>query len=159
MRIGTFEGYLLLHPLNPRYYILHQIPGAQFAYRTSWGDLITPTHAMKTDLGSIPKWIWWIPGFDRDHYSRSYCIHDYNYWTRRYPRWYADWLLLECLFSEIDENMREWNKWARPFIRAISMTQALVIVLNVRCFGWAAWLRKGSRRDSKKNICLTENKC
>jgi hypothetical protein len=169
MSRGHYFGYLLLHPVDTKYYRVRQLLD-EFGYETSWGQRIVPMDDEKTDLGSIPALVWWVPGFARDRYARSYVIHDHNYWLRLFPRWFCDFILLGGLFVELKENASRIPKWWRWAYLIYNSAAAFIVFSFVRAFGWLAWYSKGRRhrlqdkarwtsRSSQNSVSSTTARC
>ncbi len=89
--VGTFAGNCLLQPMQfdveGNKQIYQYIPDVMepLTYTTSFGQKIRP-EAMITDMGSIPSWLWSLPGLARDQFLLAYLIHDWLFEAKELGR-------------------------------------------------------------------------
>lgn len=76
---GAFFGKLILEWRGPSDWLfLQQADPLSFLRWT--GEQILP-ESIPTDLGSIPRPFWNLPGMDPEYYAKAYVIHDYFFRT------------------------------------------------------------------------------
>lgn len=77
---GAFFGRLILEWRGPSdWFLLQQQP---LYFIRANGERIWPEN-IPTDLGSIPRPFWNLPGLDPADYAKAYVIHDYMFKTHQ----------------------------------------------------------------------------
>lgn len=76
-KAGAFVGKLILEWVSDRNWrLLQQADPLSFVRGT--GEQILPV-SIPTDLGSIPRPFWTLPGMDPQAYAKAYVLHDYMF--------------------------------------------------------------------------------
>ncbi|MCG8531026.1 MAG: DUF1353 domain-containing protein [Desulfovibrionales bacterium] len=101
---GTFSGILTVEWHGPRKFLFRQQDGSSpsFSFTRANGEVIVPGQ-MKTDAGTIPKFLWTIPGFSPWEFGPAYIIHD---WEFRYHTCYRG----TKTFAEVNRTLLEGIK-------------------------------------------------
>ena len=61
------------------------------------GLYIEAPSGFRTDLGSIPRWLWWLLPRDDPHWAAAFVLHDWLCALANFPRLVAAALFLEML--------------------------------------------------------------
>lgn len=128
-----WEGKYQIEEVNAyQYRTLHFL-----SYKTKCGDVWCVPKGFITDGASIPRIFWSLIGSPfTGLYRRAALIHDYFYYTKLTPRWYADKIFLECMK---DLGVSYWKRWAMwAAVRAGA--------------GWIWRKRKGVYANKKEDI-------
>jgi len=87
-------------------------------------EWIHVSEGFETDFASIP--IVFMPFLTwKDKFNKASVVHDYLYYTKRYPRHIADKIFLEL---QIALGVEKWKAYTFYYV--------------VRLFGWTHWNRK-----------------
>lgn len=89
-KAGVFSGLPLVEWHGEIDYLYH--PSHFF---TRWtGEKVTPWKEFKTDGGSLPRFLWGLPGMNPWTYFPAYVIHDFCY------TFHEKGNIVECTFDE-----------------------------------------------------------
>ena len=77
---GRFSGILTVEWHGPRKFLFYQQPheDAAFSFTRHNGEVIVPGR-MRTDAGTIPKFLWTVPGFSPWEFGPAYIVHDWEF--------------------------------------------------------------------------------
>ena len=73
---GKFEGKVTVTWVEPNLFIYEPDPVTPLTYTAASGRKLVPTK-MYTDGGSIPPFLWGVPGYSPWGYAPAYIIHDW----------------------------------------------------------------------------------
>jgi hypothetical protein len=115
--VGTFRGTYTLRRIGPRVYRYIPDPADPLTFVRPDGGSVTLAREIETDLASVPRVCWWVPGFAPADLERPALIHDAAFqchhegadWTD-FPT--ANLLLWEGCRAEGYTRLRAWLIWA-----------------------------------------------
>jgi len=120
--MSSFTDELIIKYLNGRSFELVE-PFKYYVGEELSNEVIIVPKGFKTDFASIPRVFWTIIGSPIGKYGKAAVIHDYLYYTKRYPRKRADQIFYEAM------GVLKVDQWRRR-----SMFMA------VRIAGWIPWV-------------------
>lgn len=97
---------------------------AELKYKTDDKRTIKAPVGFTTDFASVPRVFWRLAPPD-GAYTKSAVIHDWMYYSQKYPRKYCDQIFLEAMGVQ---GVKLWKR--RLMYRA------------VRLFGWIGWRKR-----------------
>ena len=118
--MGTFKGFLILHPMDNSSYWKVLSP---LTYITNDNIKITVPKDFNTNFASVPRIFWsLLPPWGR--YGKAAIVHDFLYYSGIYSKKETDLIFLEAMKSL---NVVKWKRYTMYY--------------SVKKFGFIAWNR------------------
>lgn len=77
--LGSFAGGYVLAPVRPLLWEYRPVPWDPLRFTRPGGSVITLPDPFETDLGTIPRALWSIPGFAPADLEAPAIVHDWLY--------------------------------------------------------------------------------
>lgn len=77
--VGRFLGGYTLRRLRRGLYLYIPDQAPLTFERPNGQWIVVSEHLMTTDLGSVPRWLWWLPGLAPNDLERPSIVHDALY--------------------------------------------------------------------------------
>jgi len=94
VKTGEFSGKVQVTWIAPDYFIYDPAPGDPLIFKRADGKTIEPQR-MYTDGGSIPPFLWGIPGYSPWSYAPAYMIHDWLFEAHHCGIANLDWVTFD----------------------------------------------------------------
>ncbi len=131
--MSTFTAPLVIMPAGGLWSVV--FPFTFWSGEEGRGLPIDVPAGFKTDLGSIPRWLWWLLPRDDPRWAGAFVVHDFLCALARFPRIVAASIFLEALGVLARKHSASWWRvwlmfggvlaWAlvRPFGSARAASQ------------------------------------
>ena len=112
VKTGEFSGKVQVTWIAPNYFIYDPAPADPLVFKRGDGKMIQPQR-MYTDGGSIPPFLWGIPGYSPWSYAPAYMIHDWLFEAHHCKLSDLDWVTFDdsaTILAEAIKTLMESGK-------------------------------------------------
>jgi hypothetical protein len=130
-------GNYTLRPVGPRLFLYVPDAESPLTFTTDAGRVFVLSEMFETDLASIPRIFWTIPGFSPLDWVEAAILHDWLWEVRKGKGlvvgfFTSNRLLREAIVS-LGQSRPRWRAWTR--------IQAWICHRAIDVFGWLQWVR------------------